>query len=52
VERIARDTGTPVHIVAGIYDEEVAALMHDGAKLMQYLSVFADRRVRQRLRRH
>jgi hypothetical protein len=50
-EVIARETATDVEIVQKIYKEELTSLASD-AKITQYLSVLASRRVRLLLRKH
>lgn len=50
-EAIARETETDVEVVQKIYREELSLLATD-AKITQYLSVLASRRVRMLLRKH
>jgi hypothetical protein len=48
---IAKETDTPVEIVQDLYDKEVEAIAA-AAKIQQFVSVIASRRVKQRLREH
>ena len=48
VAALAKQTGTPPHVVKRIYDEEIAAL-HAKSTVKNFIDVIARRRVRQRL---
>jgi hypothetical protein len=50
-EDIAKETATDVELVQKIYKEELTTLATE-AKIIQYLSVIASRRVRLMLRKH
>jgi hypothetical protein len=50
-EDIAKETATDVELVQKIYKEELTTLATE-AKITQYLSVIASRRVRLMLRKH
>jgi hypothetical protein len=50
-EQIAREMRTSVEEVQRLYEEELEDLAQE-ARVTQYLSVLASRRVKERLRRH
>lgn len=49
VAALAKQTGTPRHVVKRIYDEEIAAL-HADSTVKNFIHVIAGRRARQRLK--
>ena len=49
VATLAKQTGTPHHVVKRIYDEEIAAL-HADSSVKNFIHVIAGRRARQRLK--
>jgi hypothetical protein len=50
-ESIAKETETSIEEVERLYDAELSELASD-AKITQYLSVLASRRVKMKLRKH
>jgi Protein of unknown function (DUF3562) len=49
IASLAKETQTPPHVVRRLYDEEMAAL-HANARVKNFVSVIAARRVRNHLK--